>query len=793
LLTDANSATIPTAAKPQNIPEVPATQTKSTPSYKPRPEQGTTKRNPVNIKDDGSTGDDEDALNEDYDASFDQVVPEVTSQKAQVEHQTTIVEEQNLQSRSTDAHKPPVQQYPARLSEFYSDLDPLAQERAQRKPNFVSFGDDGPRNQGSRHMQKLAGPNKHDPPLEGIPSPDLDQSKLQRPPTTAMSNANTHAKKAPHFDLAESSTHIHAVAPSPYDWPGDSVGSKPNSATGRPRKSVSVEIPLATEHKESKGLESSLKAVVYDDRHTGVLSARDIAKDKSVAVNHAAFEPRAPHGLSENLIEDSTRQVSKMPEATYETLSRDAVVTNSMAPSDILKASLEFADPRVHVPISSKRPGPENHTLALPTPSDSQAPSHVVQRRRIERPPRTTGGEIAMPPAQEHQESVTKLDSAADEIEAPGIDRKRSSPEMTGGPAKRQRSSSHKSLGQLTKSPAVRNPVSRRLSQVADNGSPIPYGIEIPQDTADSSPAGDQRTHTTSSPPPFSARQLIGNPFAQITELKHKETAVGSEIPLKEVDALQQESPVQMSQAITHAGFEEDTQVTSTYTQASKPQKALLKSTVLAPPEDPTQRAQPPQRKLGLLETLRSEVIPPTSGQEGKRDDAKDAEGDEAMEEEDANKTLVNEDDDDGDDSDSQNSSDSDDDKKPKSGVSMWRKALESHQGEVYDQLVHIAHRLTEHLKDHETAIQDISTDYEQDGARLIERLEKDNETRLEQYCDKRSKIQKALVLGYERVSGGVAKAQEDIQASHEKHVKRLQRQVDAEGRLEQILQSFHH
>jgi hypothetical protein len=737
-------------------------------------------------------------MNEDYDASFDQIIPEVTSQKVQVEQKTTLVEDQNLQSQSTDAHEPPVQQYPARLSEFYSDIDPLAQERAQRKPNLVSFDQDGPRNQGSRHKRKPSDPNIHDPPFEGAPSLGLDLSKLQRPPATAMSDARSHARKAPHFDPAESSTHIDAVAPLPYNLPENLTESKPKPATGHPRKSVSVEIPLATKNKESKRLESSSKAATYDDRHTSARTTRDMAKDKSVAINHAAFETRAPHVLSESLVKILAQQASKKLEASYGKLSRDAVMTNSLAPLGMLKASLMSADPRVPAPISSNRPGPENHTQALPTPSDSQAPSHVVQQRYIERPPRTTGGEIAIPPAQEHQESVTKLHSKSDESKAPGNDRKRSSTEMTGGPAKRQRSSGHKSLAHPTRSPRVRNPVSRRLSQIAENGSPIPYGIEIPQDTADSSSAGDQRMSTASSPSPFSARHLIENPFAQVTKLKHKETAVGSESPSKEVEALQQESPLQMSQAITHAGFEEDTQVTPTYAQASKPQKVLLKSTVLAPPEGPSQRAQPPQRKLGLMERLRSEVVPPTSGQEGKRDDAKDAEGDEAMEEEDADKTLVNEelddgDDGDGNDSDSQNSSDSEDNKKPKSGVSMWRRALESHQGEVYDQLVHIAHRLTEHLKDHETAIQDISTDYEQDGARLIERLEKDNETRLEQYCIKRSKVQGALVREYEQLGAGVAKAQEDIQASHDRHVKISQRQVDAEGRLEQILQSFHH
>ncbi|KAG9617130.1 hypothetical protein KCU64_g23078, partial [Aureobasidium melanogenum] len=159
-------------------------------------------------------------------------------------------------------------------------------------------------------------------------------------------------------------------------------------------------------------------------------------------------------------------------------------------------------------------------------------------------------------------------------------------------------------------------------------------------------------------------------------------------------------------------------------------------------------------------------------------------------------KTLVNEDSDDGDDSDddgsgSRNSSDTDGDEVAKSALSMWRDALESHQGDVYDQLVRIAHRLTNHLKDHETAIKDINTDYSQDGMKLIQRLVKDNETKLEQYCTKKSKIQGALVMGCERACGSLYKDTKDVKASRERIVKTLQRRVDAVGKLDQILQTY--
>ena len=164
------------------------------------------------------------------------------------------------------------------------------------------------------------------------------------------------------------------------------------------------------------------------------------------------------------------------------------------------------------------------------------------------------------------------------------------------------------------------------------------------------------------------------------------------------------------------------------------------------------------------------------------------------MEEDDPDKTLVNEisDDEDGDDSESGDSSDSDDSGEAYDPQSLWRKALDSHQGHVYDQLVRIAHRLTVHLKDHETAIEDTSKDYRQNGEKLIDRFEKDNEERLEQYRIRASKMKGALALGFKQVSGILHKDMKDMTVSSDRYGKMLQKQVDAGGRLEQIMQAYH-
>lgn len=743
------------------------------------PEQGTTQRNPVSINDNGSNDDDEDAMNEDYDASFDQIVTEVMSQKPQEELKTPLIADQSSKSRSADAHSSPVQQSQAPLS----GVDPLAQERAQRKPNLVSFNDAGPRNQGTRNMKKGSSPDMHRLPFAEASSPNLDQSNLKDPPDNYNTGLDMPTKKT--SGVAVTGTSAHAGATSLTDKAqGNVFKSKPDPLTGYPDKIANIiEVPFAKD-KASKGSELSLKTVMTEHKHTSAGLARGAVDDETLVVNRMAVETGAQTGFLEDLSGDRSTRLSRKPEV----LRKDTVAANPLASPSESGSAKDLA------PVSSKHPRSANQTLALPTPIDTQAPPRI-NPRPIDRSAERKAGQSLMPPAQETEERAVNLRLEAEQTGPLRIDRKRPPVELTRQPAKQPRTSTFQSRTQLTRSPAAKHTVLRRLSQVADNGSPIPYGTKIPQETVQSPGTRNETMSATPVTPPFLTHQPVDDPFAQVTRFKHKE-AVRSESSLEEMDALQEKLSAQSSPAITHAGFDEDTQATAESRQPPEPQKKTSKNTVPDTQQDSPPKAQATQRMLGLVEALRSEVVPLTNTQDADGDEAEDIEAEEARDGEDPDKTLVNEelddaDDDDGDDSES--SSDTDDDgDKPKSGLSMWRHALESHQGHVYDQLVHIAHRLTQHLKDHETAIKDISTDYKQDGERLIERLAKSNEVRLEQYCSKRSKMQGGLVLGYKKVSGSIEKDKKDIKASRERHVKILQRQVDAEGRLEQMLQTYY-
>ena len=378
--------------------------------------------------------------------------------------------------------------------------------------------------------------------------------------------------------------------------------------------------------------------------------------------------------------------------------------------------------------------------------------------------------------------------SRSNQADNPALHQKRSSVAMTKEPAKRQRTNAQGSRQPAALPTTAANPLIRKLSQVADNGSPIPFGEEIPPET------DVRRTrHGGSSllPPIVFAEQPTVDPFAQIIASKQRRN-IRQETPLEELPNMHRKWPIQVSQAVTHAGFEGETQLSASFAQASEPERRSWPGQQ----KDPARTVNVLQKSLGLLNTLRSEVIPQADVQDeagrGKSEEASQA--DEAMEEDDPDKTLVHEisDDEDGDDSESGDSSNSDDSGEAYDPQSLWRKALDSHQGHVYDQLVRIAHRLTVHLKDHETAIEDTSKDYRQDGEKLIGRFEKDNEERLEQYGIRASKMKGALALGFKQVSGILHKDMKDMTVSSDRYGKMLQKQVDAGGRLEQIMQAYH-
>ncbi|KAG9555722.1 hypothetical protein KCU71_g2514, partial [Aureobasidium melanogenum] len=787
--------TIPAATKPQLNKKASVPRASSSAAHETIPEQGTTQRNPVNIDDDDSNEDDEDAMHEDFDASYGEIITEVMGQEPQ--DKPNISPTKNpAQSRVVVALEPPIQQSLGNMTETPPDLNLVAQERAQRKPNIVGFDTNGPRNQGARHLGKLPDVGIHDPPFEKASSPDIDQFGIQEPSPTFFktSGPDTRPKGMLGSKAPEVPTRNNTVASLLSTTSGDLATPKPkyNNSDQLRKTVVAVEVSTARGPR-STGSELLAKAVTIGHKGTNAQLIKQPTSITSLHDRQSSPELQAQSGL---LVEEHSQQLTRESVKYDVRQHRDADTARSPQPWVKNKTPSNSDGSRDAISVDPMEPVPREHVQTLSDQSVLQARAQIVQPQGFERPSKTSGSKASMPPAEHNQEKITRTSSQPSQATPPTIHRKRPSVEVNGEAAKRLKPGNHSPRLQSTKLAAAKDSISRKLSQVDDNGSPMPYGGEMSQATA-LVPRTRQKSSTTGSTlTNLATHQTTDEPFARPTALTHNEMAK-PESPLKEIRALQQNSPHQVPRPFTHAGFDRDTQLTGKYLQTFGLHKDIPKHVSPVPRESSSRRAAPIQKSLGLLEALRSEVVHRTNAPGANENDRKESsEPEEPMDEDDPEKTLVNEDSDDGDDSDddgsgSRNSSDTDGDEVAKSALSRWRDALESHQGDVYDQLVRIAHRLTNHLKDHETAIKDINTDYSQDGMKLIQRLVKDNETKLEQYCTKKSKVQGALVMGCERACGSLYKDTEDVKASRERIVKTLQRRVDAVGKLDQILQTY--
>ncbi|KAH0387141.1 hypothetical protein KCU92_g1994, partial [Aureobasidium melanogenum] len=781
--------TTPAATKPQLSKKAPVPQVSSSAAHEIIPEQGTTQRNPVNIDDDDSNEDDESAMHEDLDASYDEIITEVMGQEPQDKPKISPTKDQ-AQSRVVVAHVIPMQQSLGQTTDSHPDLNLVAQERAQRKPNIVGFDANGPRNQGARHQGKLPELGIHEPPSEKTSSPDVDQFGIQEPSPTffTTSGPDTRPKGVLNFEAPEVPAHNNAVAPLLATTSGDVATLEPkyNNSNQLRTTVVAVEVSTAKGMRSTES-ESPVEAITIGHRGTNAQLVKLPTRNTSYHDRQSIPELQAQSGL---LVEEYSQELTKESVKYDGKLHRNADTTRSPEPRVKHKTPSNSDGSRDAISVDPMQPIPRKHVQTLSDQSVPQPRAQIVQPQGFDRPSKTSGSKASMAPAEHNQENMTRKWSQSSQTTPPAVDRKRPSVGVDGEAAKRLKSGSHSSRTQPTQVAAAKASISRKLSQVDDNGSPMPYG-EMSQGTT-VVPQTRQKSITTGSTlTNLATHQTTDEPFARPTALARNELAK------PEMRALQEDSPPQVSQPITHADFDRDTQLTAEYLQTLGLHKDAPKHVSPVPRKSSPRRAAPIQKPLSLLEALRSEMVERTDASGVNENDGKEsAEPEKPMDEDDPDKTLVNEDSDDGDDSDddgsgSRNSSDTDGDEVAKSALSIWRDALEAHQGDVYDQLVRIAHRLTNHLKDHETAIKDINTDYSQDGMRLIQRLVKDNETKLEHYRTKKSKIQEAMVFGCEQAYGSLYKDMKDVKASRERIVKTLQKQVNAVGRLDQILQTY--
>ncbi|THZ25573.1 hypothetical protein D6C89_04270 [Aureobasidium pullulans] len=776
------SQTVPaaTSVTTKTKKEVPAAEHRfSTPAEKPIGEQGTTQRHPITVDDDGDDSDDDDAVNAACEDDYDELVTHEMSQEEPAKQDRPKLEEPSIQSPFTLAQP-----------------KHLVGERDSRKTNIIGFDSTGPKNQGVSRQKHTA--SNLSLPFEEITSSPDNYNAHEPPVDTTTYYDDTPLMKPLESDrAAKVPIHVSTVGEVASVELGDSALSKPPSTKTVVSVEVSRSYDMAPPPVPKKAVVTGSEREPVEGTHvrleekrqkeatpqTRSEAAKSLAHSPSQPpIKQSDAPPRKPQG-EENATKLSGA-LSKGRTSTGSQSRNEQVAPNSKRP-DVQKPQNSTAqkDPVHAARPAQKQPKQDRLDQAHAEPVSNTRVAMIIPNS--DHTPEAIAGKDAIGLG---LDQTGRPQSRSNQADKPALHQKRSPVAITKEPAKRQRTNAQGSRQPAALPTTAANPLIRKLSQVADNGSPIPFGEEIPPET------DVRRTrHGGSSllPPIVFAEQPTVDPFAQIIASKQRRN-VRQETPWEQLPNMHQVWPVQVSQAVTHAGFEGETQLYASFAQASEPGRRSRPGQQ----KDPARTANVPQKSLGLLNTLRSEVIPQADIQdEAGREKLEEAlQADVPMEEDDPDKTLVNEvsDDEDGDDSESGDSSDSDDSGEAYDPQSLWRKALDSHQGHVYDELVRIAHRLTVHLKDHETAIEDTSKDYRQDGEKLIDRFEKDNEERLEQYRIRASKMKGALALGFKQVSGILHKDMKDMTVSSDRYGKMLQKQVDAGGRLEQIMKAYH-
>ncbi|KAI5271872.1 hypothetical protein E4T47_04854 [Aureobasidium subglaciale] len=799
---DISSTTEPVAIKAKNEQKTPHERPHSSPSYSRAREPGTTPRHPISLNDDDDDDDGEGVTGELLDTSYNDIVNETMSQEVNQKQDTSLTKEPSFAFSFGETQSSAIHKHPSPISNQHPG--PLIEERANRKPNIVGFNHAGPKNQGTA--------NKRDSRLDSVLSveadafsPDLDQTSVQAstvPGSHKLLTAayETRVPELPAHDHTVLSVDVSAA-------PEEALAIIPEPTDDRSRKVVAS---LETSLVETKGL------AAFEKLTEPAISGHaqwEPTKDLANLHEREHFETTVRSRLPESVARDSSHRATEELEDRVQKPKTTLGASVALLPEELSNQSARGTKPPVaNNPVQGsarhRESNPDTQLYAelssdAPNSNDYEEPEPVlsepVRPLSIQDPLRKERSRASVPVVQKGRTRTKNTQSQLHQSALPVPNPKRPALEMTKGPAKVLRMSTRESEPAFDLAPTVvaTHPVMRRVSQVAYNGSLIAHGEHLPQSTELIEHRSKEVAPTTS----ISLLRLTQQPevdsFDEVLALKPRQK-VRHESSLEEIQDVDQSPPEQNSQAITHIGFDGDTQANAKCIPILESFQQPTIATRSKGQFNPPQRALTSHTSLGLMDALRSEVAPKSGQRERNEEHGRKelSQADEPHDEDDPDKTLVNRDSDDGhddddDDSQSRDSSDLSGDG-PKSALSMWRVELESHQGDVYEQLVRMAHRLTNHLKDHETAIKDISADYTQDGRRLVKRFEKDNEEQLGEYCLKMAKIEGAFVLGCKQVYGLLQKDMKEVTSSSEEYVKTLHKQMDAGGRLDQIMRTYH-
>jgi hypothetical protein len=611
----------------------------------------------------------------------------------------------------------------------------LAEERAARKPNLISFGDHGPKRQASLGKQKAA--------------------------ERLLKEDSTSGKEGHAFD-----TESHAGRqPSPITT---SRQPGPISETSETTVAVLPTDADDTPHRDQfKGLASQKSGVLIGQSRKTIVRVEVAVANKPLPVSKPPEMARSKVVETKNLTPEHAQE---------DELARPEVSEYLRADFPPLPLSFPQLPPSI---LQDEVYGKHAEKASMPNAQASLQKTVGFDHKQLEQ---SLDGLRDLEVGSRSSKPSKAREPYTGQAPALASNRKRSPAEtIHNDPVKRTRLSAQDSHDQAANGPLGDNHTSRKRSHITDGDIPILYGEGLSRKNDEQRTIHGNPTANSISLPIFP--QQLPNDLFSLTKITQRVQDAGNESLSEDTRALRHKALAVIPQAVAHVGS------TLPTNHSKEPKNIGVAFATLQ-----ASLASSATKSLGFMDGLRQEIIPQLGNRSEDDGDGSPNEASatkDSTREDDADETLIGELSDEGEDSESGGSSDTDSNNQHESELTVWREGLKPHQAKIHDALSIIAHRLVSHLVDHETAIEDINNDYEKEGGMLIGRFRSENEKGLEFHYKLMEEMKKAIAEGYGEAIGIFRKDMAEVKRSREEHVKVVQRQVEVNERLKKIVDVY--
>lgn len=123
--------------------------------------------------------------------------------------------------------------------------------------------------------------------------------------------------------------------------------------------------------------------------------------------------------------------------------------------------------------------------------------------------------------------------------------------------------------------------------------------------------------------------------------------------------------------------------------------------------------------------------------------------------------------------------------------LATWRNALKPHELNLFDELVHVSHRVVRHLVDRETAATDIVDDYRRRGTTLIEQMELSHAQEYQKYVETLKERKKRLRKGLSECSLKLKGVSVAVANGQQRDYEQTHSGVDVQKKLQSVLNRY--